>query len=216
MYYKFRLCNENNFLALENMSVYFSSFSDLNDPFEGTFSQRKDLGDNLYGKISRRLISCFSKGDTDFVKTSHLLWTFYADAHKGFCIEYNDQVLEGYKTYEDVKNIQENVWMEISYTHAFQDPIDYGDDVERCIADVIKHKSKDYEFENEVRLVNHTSKPGGRCMAVPKNSINAIYLGCRISLENKQRLMGIANLIGVPCYQMSMDNATYILDAKEV
>ena len=54
-------------------------------------------------------------GDSNFIKDNHLMWTHYAEEHKGFCIEYNDNILSGFKDYELVRNIQENIWVRMYY-----------------------------------------------------------------------------------------------------
>lgn len=217
MYYKFRNCNKNNFKALEEGCAYFSSFKELNDPFDGSFMQEEKIGDNLSKKLDRRLIYCMTEGNNEGAVTlNHLMWTFYACAHRGFCIEYNDLIFEGFKSYDMVKNIQEHVWMKIVYTHACSDQNRCGDNEENFFARALKHKAKAFEFENEIRLIYHTDKPGGRCMQLTTGCINAIYLGCRISKDNKEKLIKIAKAKSIACYQMIMDKTSYILGVEQV
>ena len=211
-YFKFRSCNEQNFNALEKQSIYFSPLYNLNDVFEGRYVIDEKITDRFDKKLERRLICCFSKGDEKFIHDNHYMWTHYADEHKGFCIEYNDRILNGFKQYKTAdNNIQENVWMSIKYTDSYSEPIQQGDNLDIKLADLISHKNISFEHENEIRLVLHTTDPMDNMRSV-KGCINAIYLGCRISVENKLKLIYLASKLNVKCYQMCLGSASYVLD----
>ena len=68
------------------------------------------------------------------------MWTHYADGHKGFCIEYNEYILDNFKAYDLVQDIQYNVWMKVVYTDVHVDTIEQRDNHKKRIADIIRHK----------------------------------------------------------------------------
>ena len=100
-FYKFRKCDDRYFESLRKGTIYFSSLQDLNDPFEGKFSLGEtcviDANNRLQNKMNRRLVFSMAEdfGNENFVKDNHLMWTHYADQHRGFCIEYNENILMG-------------------------------------------------------------------------------------------------------------------------
>ena len=188
-FYKFRSCNELNFEGLEKESIYFSPLNKLNDIFEGRYDIDEKISDEFIGKLSRRLVCCLAKGDESIIHNNHYMWTHYADEHKGFCIEYNAHVLNGFKPYSLRDNyIQQNVWMPIKYTDSYAESIRVGDNLDVKLADLIRHKNTSFEHEQEIRLVLHAIDPTDNKREV-KKSINAIYLGCKISVENKMKLI---------------------------
>lgn len=209
-YYKFRKCDELNVSALENREIYFSSIVKLSDPYEGRFIKDEQLFDNLQQKVQRRYVYCILEGDDSSVRDNFCMWDYYADGHKGFCIEYSSSILDGFKSYNVVRNIQENVWMRVAYTETVPDTIRCEDDVERIIADVLRCKKKQYEHEQEVRLVLHSSDIVEGYVKTT-DAIVHIYLGCNITQENKDRLLLIAKNLKIPCSQMKIENGTYSL-----
>ena len=65
---------------------------------------------------------------------------------------------------------------------------------------------------NEVRLIWHKSNQETNYGQDVAASIKAIYLGFRISMQNKITLISIADELKVPCYQMSLVNSSYVLE----
>ena len=208
--FKFRSCNELNFKGLENETIYFSQLNKLNDIFEGRYEIDEKITDKFDQKLGRRLVCCLSTGDESFIYNNHHMWTHYADAHKGFCIEYNEHIFNGFKQYDN--NIQQNVWMPIKYTDSYTEPINVGDDLDVKLVDLISHKNISFEHEKEIRLVLHTTNPYDNKRVV-KGSIKAVYLGCRISIEDKMRLIYLASKLEIACYQMYIGNSSYTLKA---
>lgn len=210
--YKFRSCNEQNFEGLKNESIYFSHLNQLNDIFEGRYEIDDKITDRFTEKLGRRLVCCLSRGDESIIHNNHYMWTHYADEHKGFCIEYNAHILDGFKQYNSKNNnIQENVWMPIEYTDSYMDPIQQGDNLDIKLADLISHKNICFEYEKEIRLVLHTTNSTDNKREV-NGSVNAIYLGCRISVENKMKLIYLASKLKIVCYQMYMGSSSYTLE----
>jgi|BioPla2DNA2_1021312.scaffolds.fasta_scaffold82334_1 hypothetical protein len=193
--YKYRSLEKLDYVfdILSNGLVYCSSYKDLNDPFEGQFKKlysnmqfgssqwgdgqcgaksptREDL-DKHYTLHQKRICS-FSLTNTD-VK----MWSYYADSHKGICIEFD---------------IDENEMSDF-YT------VDYNADLKRVksidideniATNILKRKTKQWDFECEVRLITEKEKYN------LKKNITSVILGNRISELNE----GIINLIrgGIP------------------
>ena len=73
------------------------------------------------------------------------MWVHYADAHKGYCVQYNERLLEGLE-----KDSLERGYCKMEYT----DDMPYlPEDNDISFMNVIKTKSKCWESENETRLI---------------------------------------------------------------
>lgn len=220
-FYKFRECDDRYFESLRKGTIYFSSLQALNDPFEGKFSLGEtricNATTKLQDKMNRRLVFSMSEGfdDGNFIRDNHLMWTHYAKEYKGFCIEYNDNILSGFKDYELVRNIQENIWVRMHYNESMVDDILMEDDLERSVANILRNKNIAFKYENEVRLIRHTLDLNDKLKDV-SDAVSAIYLGCRISCEDKMKLLSICYELGVKCFQMSLEKSSYTLRCDEI
>ncbi len=153
-YHKFRsLNNIRHFLdILVNTRLYAARYDELNDPMEGAYLINR-YNENIIRLLkTRKDKTRICSLSTDYKHT--LLWTHYAEGHKGCCIEIipkNWDVLE---------------------------PINYVDDLPTANNDtegreLLSHKSKLWQYEQEVRLFTKSSY----C----KVDIRQILFGCKIS-----------------------------------
>lgn len=154
--YKYRSCSKRNISCLKNNKLWFSAREQLNDPYEGRFAFNDDeiikslfgntvLPENIKKEILTLIkdrvlayrdqyrICCFSADPTQT-----LMWSQYAEDHKGFCMEF--QVLKDPHLFaplipiiyeqEMVKTDSNNV-----FSHLFQ------------------RKSNDWKHEKEIRII---------------------------------------------------------------
>lgn len=209
-YYKFRGCNDLSLSMLRHQEIYFASLHELNDPFEGQFQIDDKVGDSFEQRLNHRRVYCVAHGDRSFVENAELMWTHYADSHCGFCIEYNESLLDGFKECVEPADIQQNVWLKANYSLSATESMIISDNGDKVLADVLRTKKRDYSYENEVRLVIHTNDALDSVRSV-KGAVSAIYLGCRMDDVNKKTLKGIAEMLGVPCYKVERDKESFNL-----
>lgn len=69
--FKFRECNDLNFEALQNETIYFSQLNKLNDIFEGRYEIDEKITDSFDEKLGRRLVCCLSVGDKSIIYNNH-------------------------------------------------------------------------------------------------------------------------------------------------
>ena len=92
-YYKYRnLTDLERFLdIIVNNRLYGAVYKELNDPMEGKFNKvglYEDDYENIYGNLKRtRVCSLLTKQDDQDFPNDYLMWSHYADSHKGCCIE---------------------------------------------------------------------------------------------------------------------------------
>lgn len=126
---------------------------------------------------------------------SLLMWSHYSGQHTGFCIEYNIELLSEF----------DKLRLELY-------PINYSDKLYKApINNLFNHilsatyKSLEWDYEDEWRLIVIDEKNSEYLMPKPK----AIYLGSKISDENKDKILKIVEHQNIPIYQMVLDRKRF-------
>lgn len=124
--------------------LYGAKPKELNDPFEGRFNLKdlpKETKNNIDDKLNRtRICSMFKRREGQDFPDDFLMWSHYANSHKGCCFEFG---LTGrYNT--------EWVIRDIVYEAQMPTPKDDSDD---SIYDILSHKTPIWKMENEARAI---------------------------------------------------------------
>lgn len=133
---------------------------------------------------------CFSSRND-----SILMWSHYADQHKGICVEYN---FDQYR----LKN-------SLYPVHYSDQVTDIGKYLVRkepsMIVPVLAvvQKALDWHYEREWRLAITHGIMDQNFVYSPRPI--AIYLGTRISAENKGKVVALCRALNIPAVQMSKD-----------
>lgn len=212
--------------------IYLSSPLNFNDPFDcypkldlnklledkdflnillakASILDKKDIEDTRYRRIemeknlfeflrSDMRIACFSE-----VYDSILMWSHYANNHKGICIEYNIDELNIAKTNfifpviysEERKNITEDV---LEY---------YGTVGLRTVV----YKAKEWEYEKEWRYYRfkHDCKENELRYLKMKNKVSKIFLGARCEESNRIKIMKWCQESNIKTVQMEICDYNY-------
>ena len=131
------------------------------------------------------ILSLASKNDCN------LMWTHHADSHNGFCIEFkSDKMLVDKIIYQP-----EIAEMEVSDFLLFHFKLGPEDIIGQRIKDALIKKLKEWEYEDEYRLIAAESlakiKPEEKFTKVPypENFVNSIIFGVRMKKEIKQFIL---------------------------
>ena len=119
-----------------------------------------------------------------------LMWAHYADGHKGFCVEYDFSS-------EFRKQM-------ISLNRVHYDTIDLSKE-KLSITEAFAIKSKEWKYENEVRLISYNCGKDGDYDTVyldEQSSIVAIYLGLKCSDERVSIIKSLLKGRCIKLYQM--------------
>ena len=161
-------------------------------------------------------VACFSES-----VDSILMWSHYADFHKGFVLEYDFR--------RTLKNPIENVLIApVIYDEERLDVSSYiaweflhllgvnskNPDIASHIK-VALHKSAAWAYENEWRLVDYTLHvyTDKAASAIPYKP-TAIYYGARMDVGKKDLLHGIAQEKGIREYEMFIDYSSPEYEVK--
>lgn len=214
--YKYRSFeDEHNIDALSNNYIWASDVANLNDPHEcsSEFLIDKELDilrkyltgldehtkniksaiDDLKSKKTKIGIYSMSK---DPLSTS--MWTSYAGSQTGFCVGYDIELLKKYylaplTVYEcDVK---------YQNTHPTISMLDIRDE-KKIISRLFATKSKNWEFESEIRLIFDDMGKKQH----PWQAVKEVFFGLKTSEGNKNKVLDKLKNYDVKFYQVCTDN----------
>lgn len=154
--------------------------------------------------LAQKLNETFKIGCLATSPKNRLMWSHYADGHKGFCIEY------------DFKNAPKDLLpLPVIYSQKrplipWKMALDQSTETKsKCLLELIiglLTKDKEWEYEDEWRLLFGSLEDSN--IKVP---ISAVYLGAIISEENKKRVVKICNQRSISVKQMVIDRGQYEL-----
>lgn len=201
-------------LSLEDFSEYGSRIEDA----RRTMISLMDFLFPVLAEESKKFcrIACFCES-----VDSILMWSHYADSHKGFALEYDfrptlkkplKNVLIAPVVYSE-ERMDVSSYVAMGFLHLLGVKAKTPD-----IASHLKvalHKSGVWAYEKEWRLVDYTfhditDKSGS---AIPYRP-TAIYYGARMEVEKKALLHGIAQEKGAREYEMYIDYSSPVYEMK--
>ena len=230
MLYKYQSFNNFGLQILTNRAIYFSSPDELNDPLECQFKslpvteeiKRRLTGEELaiFRKISEKLydergtgnrvpifqaIENISKqaGIFSLCQTNNdpLMWSHYADGHRGFCIGFSRSYFEdlisnswqvlsivggGEVDYSASPKYLEVIIEYIKNYHKKKNQ-SFDDLIEKVLISLINTKSDKWCYEMEYRIVRFSK---GLLQFQPE-AIKEIIIGQKASSSDKTMLLSI-------------------------
>ena len=200
VYYKFMSLEKlERFLDyLAHNHLYGAKPKELNDPFEGRFNLKglsKETKNNIYKKLNRtRICSMFKGKDDQGFPNDFLMWSHYANSHKGCCFEFT------------LTNQYNNGWTTKDIIYGVHMPAP-KDDSDNSIYDILSHKTPDWKNENEVRAIKiyEEGKEGNSHFYHIK--LRAVYFGLSADSKNTDILVRIINALNpnISIYQIKRD-----------
>jgi hypothetical protein len=139
-----------------------------------------------------------------------LLWAYYADAHRGFCIEYELDVLLDYQLkHEMVIDVDYIPDIPVFTLHDISSIIN---DKKSLIKKFIGTKSIRWKHESEMRII--TARPG--LYEFDFRAVKAIYFGHRSDEKFKQLAMRVLKGRGIRYYSVETADGSYHLERIEI
>lgn len=135
----------------------------------------------LFQRSSARSVERLRKQMGIFCMTSErddiLMWSHYAEAHTGFCLEFKT----GNPFFPKARRIEEKGYKpDRPCLNLIEHP-----DSDRIVQALLT-KAIGWKYEHEWRIVDHKNGPG--VQIYPSEALSGVILGCRISPENRQRI----------------------------
>lgn len=203
--YKYAKLDNHLYELLIRSQLWFSSPRDFNDPYDcniclddGRFSPERETSFRYVGKDQRYVVEVKDRSSSDIQKEVQkevdnaavccfsslnddlLLWSHYADAHRGICIGFDTSIL--------AQHFGRNIFL-VNYDDKFPD-VAFSRKVRReSVKKIITHKSKAWRYEKEVRII--TDFKGYHNF--DSRAIKEIILGLRVNKSQISTLLLLLN-----------------------
>lgn len=173
--YKYKTIDLNTLSALNNDSIWVPSPKTFNDPLDGSYLYDKIKDPCFQKQLDGIGIISFESKTTEKGGINTLMWSHYADSHKGICLIYkrtdcqdNEQI--------DPKN---NRILKMNY----EDDISLRiDTTENMIETGFCTKHSNWDYENEYRLLLHQENLGAGCL-FSAEKLNLTLIGIIFGLK---------------------------------
>lgn len=173
----------------------------------------KKLGD-IYRNLAQIIDNTYRVGCLCTDNKNNLMWSHYANGHRGFCIEYD------FNSPCDEKNelcilpvIYSSERMRFPWKLVLEiqkEKTDIHREIAYAVMEALVTKDILWSYENEWRIII-SEKTGIKNVKMPP--ITCIYIGALCSEEDRILLKDIAKEISVPIKQMVVDRGEYTLHA---
>ena len=239
-YFKYRFINKNLIDSLVNESLYFALPSNLNDPFDCRIDIRKsanfaaskvsgmkreilrkistldDYGDEIQRRMMKIGVCSFSLNLEE-----SLLWSHYADEHRGVCLTYEfteNFLLDKANEVVGVSEIEygENAlsdWMIENIPDQIED-VFYDDFTTELLKRVLIVKGNGWRYEDECRIIRENAGP----FLIPKECLKQVCFGMHIAKSDMQLVRKIVDRAGytVDYLQICKSESDFGIKAVEI
>lgn len=195
--YKYVPYSENSLSILINKEVWFPKAKQLNDPFEFQFKVSKNEIQGISIDSSSIVVAIEQSKELGLfclteLNDNILMWSHYADHHKGFCIEFERS---------DHNDLGGELCVPVIYPEDDQYPVYDPPELEKpeSFAGIATTKARLWNYEMEWRMIS--SSIGNRSQALP-GAITAIIFGERMAEQHRTT---IKNILGSEMKYMQAD-----------
>lgn len=212
--------------TLTTRYFHFSLISEFNDPFEGKFTEEECREDETWSKIVRinqdpQMIQlkesveketgvlCFSESNDNI-----LMWSHYANSHKGIVIGLDPQFLCKQITSSDFDSLLQSVQYDENYPRVgYLNEFNLVKQTKMIVDKWYFTKFRQWEYEKEWRAIY---KPG--LTQFPKEIIRSIYFGAKFNSEKRDAWIKqiIESGIKPEMYQASLDKTAYKINFESI
>ena len=216
MLFQYKMINEYFWNQLILSALYCAKPNELNDPFDCSIDWNTALTKAISNKniieYHRQILEkiyegfkaynpCLNVGVSCFTNNceSPLMWSHYADSHRGVCLAYDLEIENIYQEYPSSSDFflmggasvqyGENSFSDWLLNGKLNEPIK-DNPVGNAAIKIYTSKSQAWHYEEEFRLV--TNKEG--LIKIPPSSLKQVTFGLKISQQNKSSIKKIARM----------------------
>lgn len=175
-------------------------------------NQSREMINALEQRLNDTLYTLFKVCCLCTSSKNRLMWSHYADSHKGICIEYDFS--------EYIENGSQPMPVYYSKTRpkfpwnvAIEQTPETQSKATAHFMKALLTKDESWSYENEWRLLIQVNSGVDKIPAPP---IKCIYLGALCSQENAEKVISAAREKNIPVKKMTVDRGEYNLHASEV
>lgn len=212
--YKYRGDLYRDLFALQNNLIYIPSREQLNDPNESAIvfddvyktireveklyppKDKVSFADEIYEHFDNIGVYSMSKKPN-----IDCLWSYYANGHKGFCIEYDAKILKDFFEREYWTFCLDVVYGNKKYITTINNIREYTSKRKDFLRKTTATKGKNWKHEQEVRFVSGKKSD---YLRIPSNAVIGVYIGVNCKDVNRKLVIDTAKNTNsnVKLYQM--------------
>lgn len=177
---------------------------------------RKDLPTlraNLDGLKSTTGIACLTE-----TNDSLLMWSHYANNHRGMCVEYELMAINEQLKFSPVPVVYEDerVWLR-SINQSTLDA-----EIKKVLIESLTSKSPEWSYEREWRIIRDEGACGTKWEKEKNGALldmvrpNSIVLGCMAKLEFEESVRGYCDKNKISLYKMRKSTEFYKLEKEPI
>jgi hypothetical protein len=146
---------------------------------------------------------------------SLLMWSHYADQHRGLCIEYDVSSLppDDERRYALCPVIYADRFFDAG--EYFRDAMQRRDFNNLWLTIACSHKAPEWSYEEEWRLILSLGPNEESSVPVPM-PIKAVYLGSRMKAGTEETIRKAGNQLGLPLYRMRLAKDSFRLGVEAI
>jgi hypothetical protein len=189
-----------------------ASKKQISDNFKKRFNDLDTVQEDHENHFFKQTSNCYGVFSLSTKWDSLLMWSHYANNHKGFCIGFNEDKLRESEIFGS--------GLRVDYNDEFpvRNPLEEIQPLNNAILQ-LGTKAKEWSYEEEFRLIN--LNPDGisasdRIVKYPDNFISEIILGIDIPEKDKVEILEISRLKKMKVFQLSKEPFKFKLKRKEI
>ena len=168
---------------------------------------------NMDCKLAKKMKNLFLIGCLCTSYKNRLMWSHYADSHKGFCIEYDfSKPKEEFLSKLPLPVFYSESRPLVPWKAAIDNSVENMEEASEELMMGLLTKDKAWEYENEWRILIGATEDSE--LVMPK--VSCIYLGASIEKDNRAKVVNIAKRRNIPIKQMKVDRGAYDLHAEDI
>lgn len=198
---------------VDEISLISEVWKKLCPQFKNILEKVLEIFGDKCGEIDRYINELYLVGCLSSDFKNRLMWSHYADCHKGFCIEYDFSALEKIQNDQYLLPVlYDNKRPLFPWSIAFDQSESSIKEAQKKILLSLLTKDNVWSYEKEWRIFIRKQRSSELIMP----PITCIYLGACIDNESKNAIINIANKRNIPVKQMQLDRVTYDLYAEDI
>ena len=174
--------------------------------------QVRELFSTLEEKLNESLYSLFKVCCLCTSNKNKLMWSHYADSHRGICIEYDFSDIPA-DAVQPMPVFYTNKRPKLPWKASIAPTPENQGEATIHFLKALLTKDELWSYENEWRLIVQSSIGVSDLNAPP---IKCIYIGALCSEGNKEAIKGAAEKLNIPVKQMKVDRGEYELHATDI
>jgi hypothetical protein len=174
--------DERTIHEIETIKGIFQNYTGFNDLIQEKGFIEKMYREAQIEKVKGARVSCFS-----LIKNNILMWSHYADKHKGICLEFDSDITSHGFTDLTEEDITEG---EVGYTE--YERINYlSSNRIFAVYKMLLCKSNTWSYEKEFRLITLKRKP--ELQKFKKSYLKSIYFGLNMTSSEIEKFISLCS-----------------------